>query len=106
MPFNRALYPDNWEEISHQIRFVRAQGRCEWIDERGERCEAVHLQPHPKTGSKVVLTTAHLEDENPMNCAPENLLAMCQLHHFAYDRRRRKKLAYIGTTERNKGKSR
>lgn len=31
----------------------RAGGRCEW-------CQAVNYEPHPVTGSKVILTTAHL----------------------------------------------
>jgi len=88
MPFDRSKYPADWENISKFIRFERAQGRCEWV-ENGIRCGAVHLQPHPTTGSKVVLTTAHLEDENPMNVSHDNLMAMCQLHHFAYDRARK-----------------
>jgi len=32
----------------------------------------------------VVLTVAHL-DHNPANCDPENLRAMCQRCHLAYD---------------------
>jgi len=32
----------------------------------------------------IVLTTAHL-DHDPTNCAPDNLKAMCQRHHLAYD---------------------
>lgn len=32
----------------------------------------------------IVLTVAHL-DHQPENCAPENLAAMCQRHHLAYD---------------------
>ena len=30
MPIKRELYPENWEAISQQIRFERAQGKCEW----------------------------------------------------------------------------
>lgn len=40
--------------------------------------------PHPITGSTVVLTIAHL-DHTPENCDPDNLLAMCQRCHLAYD---------------------
>jgi len=102
MPFDRSKYPSNWDEISHQIRFVRAGGQCEAKDlvvdvldvldgsVRYERCQAKHGEPHPITGSKVVLTTAHLEDENPLNCDPSNLAAYCQKHHLAYDQARRK----------------
>lgn len=32
----------------------------------------------------IVLTVAHL-DHQPENCVPENLAAMCQRHHLAYD---------------------
>lgn len=37
MPWNKARYPENWAEISHQIRFVRAGGKC-------ERCGLAHGQ--------------------------------------------------------------
>jgi hypothetical protein len=41
----------------------------------------------------IVLTTAHL-DHNPANCAPENLAAMCQRHHLAYDQQHHNESAY------------
>jgi hypothetical protein len=50
----------------------------------GERCGAEHGYPHPVTGSKVVLTVAHL-DHDPTNCGDDNLRAMCQRCHLAYD---------------------
>jgi hypothetical protein len=34
---------------------------------------------------RIVLTIAHLNHE-PEDCRPENLAAMCQRHHLAYDR--------------------
>ena len=40
--------------------------------------------PHPVTGSRVILTIAHL-DHTPENCADDNLRAWCQRCHFAYD---------------------
>ena len=52
---------------------------------RGWRCKAVNGQPHPVTGSRVVLTVAHL-DHTPENNADDNLRAMCQRCHLAYDR--------------------
>ena len=39
---------------------------------------------HPVTGSKVVLTIAHL-DHTPENCDDENLRAWCQRCHLTYD---------------------
>lgn len=89
MPMNRERYPPDWEEISHRVRFERAKGRCEW-------CDAEHGQPHPDTGSIVVLTTAHLGTFHPdgtpgdkhdkMDVRPENLAALCQRCHLNFDR--------------------
>jgi hypothetical protein len=45
---------------------------------------ALNGKPSPYTGTKVVLTVAHL-DHTPENCADENLKAMCQGCHLAYD---------------------
>jgi len=89
MPMKRELYPDNWEEISHRIRFERAGNRCEW-------CGAANGFPSPVTGSKVVLTVAHLgiakpdgtpgDKEDKQDCREENLAALCQRCHLNYDR--------------------
>jgi hypothetical protein len=76
MPFKRELYPANWRDISLTIR-ERAGWRCEF-------CGAAQGEPHPETGSRVVLTVAHL-DHNPQNCAPDNLRALCQCCHLRYD---------------------
>jgi len=78
MPIRREDYAPNWELISRFIRFYRARNMCEW-------CSAVNRLPHPVTGSKVVLTVAHL-DRNPKNNSFFNLAALCQLCHLNYDR--------------------
>ena len=44
----------------------------------------MHGDAHPVTDAIVVLTVAHL-DHTPENCAEENLVAMCQRCHNAYD---------------------
>ncbi len=85
----RQRYPRDWPKVSRFIRFERAGGRCECTGQCGtvhqaSRCTARHDEPHPITGSKVVLTVAHL-DHRPENCAPDNLLAMCQRCHLRYD---------------------
>jgi hypothetical protein len=82
-PENKARYPANWKEISKDIRFNRAENKC-------ERCGAINHQPHPETGSKVILTVAHL-DHQPENCDYSNLMAMCQKCHNNYDKQHRKK---------------
>ena len=72
----RARYPKDWPAISRRVREA-AGWHCEW-------CRARNGEPHPITGSKVVLTVAHL-DHTPENCADENLRALCQKCHLAYD---------------------
>lgn len=89
-PENRKRYPPEWPEISHRIRFERAGGRCECTGECGRgthvgRCPNVHGQPAYGTGSRVVLTTAHL-NHTPEECSDDNLAAMCQGCHLHYDR--------------------
>ena len=80
----RELYPTDWERISLRVRA-----------EAGERCEGSPMYPdcraengasHPITGSRVVLTVAHL-DHNPANVERANLRAWCQRCHLTYDAR-------------------
>lgn len=89
-PENRHRYPPDWKLRSHFVRFVRARGRCEW-------CGAVHGEPHPETGSIVVLTCAHVHDDRPEACSLLNLAALCQKCHNGHDavarrQRRRERL--------------
>jgi hypothetical protein len=94
MPMFRSRYPLEWESISHYIRFVRAGGCCEGSPAYPD-CRAVHGEPHPGTGSIVVLTCAHIgaqrEDGTPgdphdkADVRPENLRAWCQRCHLTYD---------------------
>lgn len=76
-PENKNRYPKNWKQIRLEI-LDRAKNSCEF-------CGAVNYHPHPTTGSKVVLTIAHL-DHTPENCSPENLKALCQKCHLSYDK--------------------
>lgn len=89
-PENRARYPHDWPEISLRIRTERADGRCECAGECGRgthtgRCPNRNGLPAYGTGSRVVLTVAHL-DHTPEHCDPGNLRAMCQGCHLHYDR--------------------
>lgn len=89
-PENRGRYPADWAEISRRIKFVRAAGRCECVGECGRgthvgRCPNVHGGPAYGTGSKVILTVAHL-NHTPEDCDDGNLRAMCQGCHLHYDR--------------------
>ena len=89
-PENRGRYPADWKQISERIRFERAQGRCECLGECGRgthtgRCPNRHGRPAYGTGSKVVLTVAHL-NHTPEDCRDENLRAMCNGCHLHYDK--------------------
>jgi len=86
-PENRARYPKDWRQIVASIR-ERSGNRCEGSPAFPD-CRAENGQPHPVTGSVVVLTCAHL-DHQPENNDPENLRHWCQKCHNVYDRPHRK----------------
>lgn len=101
MPWNRKLYPKNWEEIAYGIKQA-AGWKCQ---ECGKECRrpgetlfdlinrqvggnwrdnaelAWDLTEHP---TKWVLTVAHL-NHRPEDCRPENLRALCAPCHCRYD---------------------
>lgn len=77
-PENRRRYPKDWALRSRFVREVRARGRCEW-------CGAANGQPHPVTGSRVVLTAAHVHDRDPAASSLLNLAALCQRCHNRHD---------------------
>ena len=72
-------YPLDWPLRSWFVRVVRARNRCEW-------CGARNHQPHPDTGSHVVLTPAHVYDRAPAAASLLNLAALCQRCHLNHDR--------------------
>jgi 5-methylcytosine-specific restriction endonuclease McrA len=82
-PENLARYPKDWKQISVAVKDA-AEWRCEGSPAFPD-CRAEHGQPHPVTGSKVVLTTAHL-DHTPENVDRANLKAWCQRCHLVYDK--------------------
>lgn len=86
-PENLARYPKNWKEIRAAILY-RDGHMCQW-----QRCLLANGMINPRTGSKVVLTIAHL-DHTPENCEPSNLMTMCQQHHLAYDQDHHQQTAY------------
>lgn len=88
-PENLDRYPADWPEITSRIK-ERAEWQCECLGECGRgthdgRCPNRHGEPAYGTGSRVVLTTAHL-NHTPEDCRDENLRAMCQGCHLHYDR--------------------
>ena len=77
-PEMRARYPVDWKLRSRFVRFYRARNRCEW-------CGADNYAPHPVTGSRVVLTVAHVYDQRPEAASLLNLAALCQRCHLRHD---------------------
>lgn len=84
-PENRNRYPKNWKQIRAAI-LDRAGNRCEFCGVENHTCRL-----NPKTGqqARIVLTIAHL-DHTPEHCEPDNLRALCQRCHNAYDAEHRK----------------
>ncbi len=92
MPIDYRQYPVNWKETIRPRIMRRAgevrdrhgriihEARCEW-------CRARNHEPHPRTGSYVVLTIAHLDHdkENPA-VSDDRLAALCQACHLGHDR--------------------
>ena len=126
-PENAARYPADWPQIRERI-LQRARNRCEecglynhwwgWRDYAG-KFNRVSKRPlidaHPKndpprppftvasTGGtikiiEIVLTIAHL-DHQPENCNPDNLRALCQRCHLAYDHPHHLQTAYATRRE-------
>ena len=83
MPIDYKKYHPKWKKISEFIRFYRAKNKC-------EVCGTENYKPHPITGSKVILTVAHL-DHDISNNSFFNLKAMCQRCHLRYDAKHHKK---------------
>ena len=78
LPENKPRYPRDWKLRSRFVRFHRARNRCEW-------CGVANGEPHPVTGSRVVLTVAHVHDERPEAASLLNLAALCQRCHNRHD---------------------
>ena len=114
-PENRARYPANWKAVSLAAkeragwacvhpgctakqydvgwwsgpRWIRIWGPCETYQDARQRAADEHFSRFGDEDGDykiivIVLTVAHLNHQ-PEDCRPENLAAMCQRHHLAYD---------------------
>lgn len=99
MPIDYKKYPANWAEIREMVR-ARSGDRCEGSPFYPE-CGAENGKAHPVTGSRVVLTVAHL-DHDTTNNSMENLRHWCQRCHLRYDR----DLHLLHRREKREGKNR
>ena len=97
-PCDYSKYPPDWQEIRTRI-LKRADYKCEW-------CGAENYALHPITGSKVILTIAHL-DHDPENwqVTDDRLAALCQKCHLRYDKQATKEEGQIFLWEIRKTKT-
>jgi hypothetical protein len=85
---DKSLYPKNWTIIRFEI-LERAGKRCE-CDGRCRRahvgrCREIDRKPARTFRGRVILTTAHL-NQNTRDNRRSNLAALCQACHLGYDR--------------------
>jgi hypothetical protein len=104
-------YPKDWPQIRARI-LARADNRCELCGVRNHArgfrhgpdgeffdfadgpiaMESVEVREDQKI-IKIVLTIAHWDNPDPMDCRDENLKAACQKCHNSHDMPMRKKNA-------------
>lgn len=83
MPIDYSEYHPEWKTRIRPAIMERAGHRCEGSPKFPD-CRAQNYKPHPDTGSKVILTIAHL-DQDITNNDYTNLKALCQRCHLAHD---------------------
>jgi hypothetical protein len=109
-PDLKSLYPADWPEISHRIRFERAGGRCEicrrphgqkvyclpdgrwydagadaWVSGRGTVVDVPAVPELMRMRVvRVVLTCAHIAHD-PRHSADDDLAAWCSRCHLIHD---------------------
>src|SRR3990172_4457390 len=83
MPCNYRQYPPDWFTVIRPELIARAGNRCEGSPAHPD-CRAENGKPHPVTGSKVVLTVAHVSHDRARN-GPEDLRHWCQRCHLTHD---------------------
>lgn len=83
-PENRGRYlpPKEWKALRLRT-LARSGNACEGTPQYPD-CRAPNYAAHPETGSRVVLTIAHM-DQQPENNDDANLRALCQRCHNAWD---------------------
>lgn len=87
-----SIHSKEWKAFRATI-LERAGHKCEGTPQRPDCC-AVNYEPHPETGSKVILTIAHM-DWDESHADPERCRALCQRCHNKWDAQQRQKNAAI-----------
>lgn len=94
MPMPQSHYPPGWTRFSIEIRFGRANGRCECTGQCGlhrnqqilRRCREINHKPAHWANGRIVLTVAHLCQCDPICLNPAHVIAACQRCHLRIDR--------------------
>ena len=87
-PEKQKLYPGGslqskeWKAI--RVRILERAGHCCEGSPAYPDCKVENYKLHDVTGSRVVLTIAHM-DQNPRNNTDSNLRALCQRCHNTHD---------------------
>ncbi len=79
----KSQYPPTWREMVARVR-ERSDDCCEGSPAYPD-CRAENGKPHPVTGSKVMLTTGHLYENDTMTLDIARLRHWCQRCHLRYD---------------------
>jgi len=87
-----SIHSKEWKAFRAEI-LERAGHKCEGTPQYPD-CRAENYKPHPKTGSKVVLTIAHM-DWDESHADPDRCRALCQRCHNSWDAPQRQKNAAI-----------
>ena len=108
-PENKARYPKDWKKIRARI-LDRAKHCCEFcgvpnyvyrFKGEGALTETYTYTRMWPEQTRIVLTIAHL-DHIPEHCGEDNLRALCQRCHLAYDAQLHQQNSY---ETRRKGKA-
>lgn len=77
-----SIKSQEWRSLRAAI-LNRSGFRCEGTPQFPD-CRALQKEPHPDTGSIVVLTIAHM-DHDETHADPERCRALCQRCHLTWD---------------------
>mgnify|MGYP000896261121 FL=1 len=87
-PENRSRYPADWKTVIVPAVRERSGNVCEGSPAYPD-CRALNGFPHPVTGSRVVLTVAHIDHDDLETRDLTRLRHWCQRCHNTYDARMR-----------------
>lgn len=96
MPCDYSKYPSNWHSEIRPRILKRANNCCEC-------CGVKNYTIHPITGSKVILTIAHIDHDITNNDEDTNLRAWCQKCHNGHDAKYRARNRKKRALQKNNG---